>query len=182
MSVTVKWGRDRLAFALPPKDTPLSAIRQSLREYTQLHAFKLVHKGAVLTDDQATIAQYHITAGSVLMLIPTADDALHQPQAPSSQESALLATVSTELATLRSTLLPELNQLLAAGLSSQFPAKDYLRLGELLLQSLLRLDALAPERDWEQARKHRKDAVKEVQGLLDALDETIAARKAAGLQ
>ncbi|RXW14453.1 hypothetical protein EST38_g11400 [Candolleomyces aberdarensis] len=177
MSVTVKWGRDRLAFALPPKDTPLSAIRQSLREYTQLHSFKLVHKGAVLKDDQAPISHYHIAAGSVLMLLPTADDV---PVMPSSQESALLTTISTELATVRSSLVPELNQLLAAGISSQAPAKDYLRLGELLLQSLLRLDGLAPETG--QARQQRKEAVKEIQALLDALDETIAARKAAGLQ
>ncbi|KAJ3503380.1 hypothetical protein NMY22_g18268 [Coprinellus aureogranulatus] len=52
---------------------------------------------------------------------------------------------------------------------------------KLLLQSLLRLDGIAPERDWHTARKARKEAVKEVQALLDCLDDTIAARKAAGL-
>jgi hypothetical protein len=44
------------------------------------------------------------------------------------------------------------------------------RLGEMLLQSLLRLDAINAEGEWEQARLERKKAVKEVQGLLDRLD------------
>lgn len=47
---------------------------------------------------------------------------------------------------------------------------EHARLGELLLQSLLRLDAINAEGEWEQARKDRKAAVKEVQGLLDRLD------------
>ena len=48
--------------------------------------------------------------------------------------------------------------------------REHIRLGELLLQSLLRLDALTPEGNWEDARLVRKSAVKEVQGLLDKLD------------
>lgn len=47
---------------------------------------------------------------------------------------------------------------------------EHARLGEMLLQSLLRLDAINAEGEWEQARKERKLAVKEVQGLLDRLD------------
>ena len=48
--------------------------------------------------------------------------------------------------------------------------QEHVRLGELLLQSLLRLDAIHSEGEWEQARKERKGAVKEVQALLDRLD------------
>lgn len=48
--------------------------------------------------------------------------------------------------------------------------QEHARLGELLLQSLLRLDAIHSEGEWEQARKERKGAVKEVQALLDRLD------------
>ncbi|KAH9892907.1 hypothetical protein C8Q73DRAFT_77011 [Cubamyces lactineus] len=48
--------------------------------------------------------------------------------------------------------------------------QEHLRLGELLLQSLLRLDAINAEGEWEDARRERKGAVKEVQGLLDRLD------------
>ena len=47
---------------------------------------------------------------------------------------------------------------------------EHARLGELLLQSLLRLDAINAEGEWEDARKERKGAVREVQALLDKLD------------
>ncbi|KAI0073373.1 hypothetical protein K474DRAFT_1700380 [Panus rudis PR-1116 ss-1] len=53
---------------------------------------------------------------------------------------------------------------------SENPEKEHARLGEMLLQSLLRLDAINAEGEWEQARSERKGAVKEVQGLLDKLD------------
>ena len=56
----------------------------------------------------------------------------------------------------------------------QAQEKDHARLGELLLQSLLRLDGIAAEGEWEQARRERKAAVKEVQMLLDRLDESWA--------
>jgi len=54
--------------------------------------------------------------------------------------------------------------------------KEHNRLGELLLQSLLRLDAIVPDTQWEDARRERKDAVREVQALLDRLDAAWAAR------
>jgi hypothetical protein len=56
-------------------------------------------------------------------------------------------------------------------LSSKIAHEEYARLGEHLLQSLLRLDAIMPESEWADARFARKGAVKEVQGLLDDLDE-----------
>lgn len=49
--------------------------------------------------------------------------------------------------------------------------EEHTRLGELLLQALLRLDAILPESEWTDARSARKTAVKEVQSLLDELDE-----------
>jgi hypothetical protein len=53
---------------------------------------------------------------------------------------------------------------------------EHTRLGELLLQSLLRLDAINAEGEWEEARKERKVAVREVQALLDKLDGAWRAR------
>lgn len=50
------------------------------------------------------------------------------------------------------------------------PDKEHSRLAELLLQSLLRLDAISADGGWDEARKMRKEAVREVQGLLDRLD------------
>lgn len=48
--------------------------------------------------------------------------------------------------------------------------QEHLRLGELLLQSLLRFDLINMDGEWVEARKERKLAIKEVQSLLDKLD------------
>ncbi|KAH6914351.1 hypothetical protein BKA70DRAFT_1261142 [Coprinopsis sp. MPI-PUGE-AT-0042] len=197
MSVSVKYGRDKLSFAIPDQNTPFSAIRQALADHTGLpyDGFKLIHKGAVIKDNNAPIYAYHIVPGSVLQLIPTAvpnEPQQHPHHHPSTShttadEKAVLSTIQSEVASVRSKLAPDLRDLLSR--ISRYPnektpepdRKECLRLGELLLQSLLRLDGIAPDRDWEQARGERKAAVKEVQGLLDALDDTVAARRAAGL-
>lgn len=44
------------------------------------------------------------------------------------------------------------------------------RLGELLLQALLRFDAINVNGEWPEARRVRKAAIKEVQEILDRLD------------
>ncbi|KAG2079174.1 hypothetical protein BDR04DRAFT_24746 [Suillus decipiens] len=55
--------------------------------------------------------------------------------------------------------------------SSKPTSSDHTRLSELLLQSLLRLDAMhLAGSDWPEARAERKAAVREVQGVLDRLD------------
>ncbi|KAH7911974.1 hypothetical protein BJ138DRAFT_849271 [Hygrophoropsis aurantiaca] len=54
---------------------------------------------------------------------------------------------------------------------------EHTRLSELLLQSLLRLDAFHfSNSDWPDARAERKAAVREVQGVLDRLDGAWAAK------
>lgn len=56
-------------------------------------------------------------------------------------------------------------------------SSDHTRLSELLLQSLLRLDAMhLAGSDWPEARAERKAAVREVQGVLDRLDGAWSAR------
>lgn len=64
------------------------------------------------------------------------------------------------------------------GVPPQEPTSlDHSRLSELLLQSLLRLDALhLPGADWPEARQQRKVAVREVQSVLDRLDNAWASR------
>ena len=54
------------------------------------------------------------------------------------------------------------------------------RLGELLLQSLLRLDLLTLDGSWTEARQERKSAVREVQVMLDRLDGSWRARQQQG--
>lgn len=43
--------------------------------------------------------------------------------------------------------------------------QEHTRLGELLLQRLLRLDAISADGQWDEARKQRKIAIKEIQGI-----------------
>lgn len=178
MSVTVKWGKERFSFALPPPDTKLSVIRTAISEYTHIpyNAFKLIYKGTVMKDDNANISQYHLTKSSSITLIAH-DHPISQPQLPHDQssEQSLINTISSELANVRTELLPSLNTLLATPREdTPLQQKEYRRLGELLLQSLLRLDALESDREWVDARNQRKAAVKEVQALLDRLDDTMA--------
>lgn len=175
MSVTVKWGKERFSFALPPPDTRLSAIRTAISEHTHIpyNAFKLIYKGTVMKDDNATISQYHLVKNSSITIIAH-DHPISQtgpPQHDQSSEQSLINTISSELANVRTELLPSLNTLLATPREdTPLQQKEYRRLGELLLQALLRLDALESERDWIDARNQRKAAVKEVQALLDRLD------------
>lgn len=65
---------------------------------------------------------------------------------------------------MREQLSPAVDHLLA---SAAGEPKEHIRLSELLLQSLLRLDAIQTDGEWDAARRERKAAVKEVQALLD---------------
>ncbi|KAF9469951.1 hypothetical protein BDZ94DRAFT_1279065 [Collybia nuda] len=175
MPVTVKWARERISFELPSPDTPLSAIRASLADYTHIpqHAFKLVHAGAVMKDDAAPISAYHLHPNSVIALIGSADaPPVATALPPLRAEQPVLNSIQAELAQVRATLAPAL----ALFLADPTHHKEHLRLGELLLQALIRLDSIAPEPAWEHARRERKDAVREVQDMLDRLDDAWAAR------
>ncbi|KAF8637998.1 hypothetical protein AX16_010630 [Volvariella volvacea WC 439] len=185
MPVIVKWGRERLSFDLPSFDIPLGDLRSHIAQYIQLgpHDFKLIHKGALLKDDSVPLSSYHIQNNSTIVLVGSKRD---EPQAPipaaappqNSQQSTI-STIQSELAAVRKQLTPAVESFLVAiaqGPPSQTHHKEHTRLGELLLQSLLRLDAIVPETQWEDARRERKTAVKEVQSLLDRLDAAWAAR------
>ncbi|KAJ6625476.1 hypothetical protein B0H10DRAFT_2001494 [Mycena sp. CBHHK59/15] len=185
--VHLKWNADRFDFDLPPPTTPLSAIRSAVAAYTHLapDGFKLVHKGALMKDDNAPISAYHLRQSSTIAVVeipspPSQPQHQQQPQppkplakqkpvAPARSEQAIISTIQTELANVRAELSPAVDDLLAM---QQQPtkAKEHIRLSELLLQSLLRLDAITTDGEWEAARKERKAAVKEVQALLDRLD------------
>ena len=109
---------------------------------------------------------------------------------PQTEESAIVA-IRAELERVRETLVPDVDTFVR-GLASSVGGEgvhtpepestaptpmDHSRLSELLLQSLLRLDALhVSGADWPDARVERKAAVREVQGVLDRLDGAWAAR------
>ncbi|PPR05840.1 hypothetical protein CVT26_010120 [Gymnopilus dilepis] len=174
MPVTVRWGTDRFEFDLPPGQIQLAAIRQSIAAYTQLpyDAFQIVHDGAVMTDDSAPVSAYHLRPNSTIAIVANADI----PAPLKNTEQALVAAIHSELASARDALLPAHQSFLRDIHSQPKPAlaKEHTRLGELLLQALLRLDAIAPEPDWHTARADRKAAVKELQALLDQLDNAWA--------
>lgn len=110
-------------------------------------------------------------------------------------EASTVAQIRSELDAVRATLQPSVDVFLsaldpaapvpaptptvaasapapqAAGTAAATPLEqEHVRLGELLLQALLRLDAITAEGEWEEARRERKGAVREVQALLDRLD------------
>ncbi|KAF8894010.1 hypothetical protein BD779DRAFT_1669512 [Infundibulicybe gibba] len=165
MVVSVHWNRERITFQLPPPDTLLGALRDSLAEYTRLppDAFKLIHNGAIMKDNSAPISAYGLHENSTIALI----GATNQPPtgATSQSEQSIVNFIRHELDHVRSTLTPDVHAFLSAP-----HEKEHNRLGELLLQSLLRLDSVSTEPAWDTARLERKLAVREVQALLDSLD------------
>lgn len=97
-------------------------------------------------------------------------------------EKHVIAQIQTELDKVRTGLLPTVDKFLDslpnhAAVPVDGLDQEHTRLGELLLQSLLRLDAIHAENEWEQARKDRKAGVREVQALLDRLDAGWKARR-----
>ncbi|KAH7888504.1 hypothetical protein F5I97DRAFT_1853140 [Phlebopus sp. FC_14] len=169
-------------------------------------SFKLVHAGAVMKDDAAPLSAYKIRENSTIALIgghavPQAPSTVPAPRPPPTQkavptEESTINAINAELDRVRSTLVPDVDAFVQAfsdspdGLppsdisSSQVvpplpkpSVLDHTRLSELLLQSLLRLDALHLSGvDWPDARQQRKAAVREVQGVLDRLDSAWASR------
>ena len=82
-----------------------------------------------------------------------------------------IALIHAELAAVRTNLSLAVDSFLAnPDQPRQAQHKEHTRLGELLLQALLRIDGVPSEGDWQHARQERKAAVREVQALLDRLD------------
>lgn len=125
-----------------------------------------------------SVSAYKLYPKATIYLIGVADSKLPQPpsQHQSRSEQSILTTIQSEFHVVRNTLLPDLDLFTAAPANQ----KEHLRLGELLLQSLIRLDNIVVESSWETARKERKEAVKEVQEMLDRLDNAWTARSTSG--
>ncbi|KAI9511185.1 hypothetical protein F5148DRAFT_975639 [Russula earlei] len=174
MSLTVKWGRERLQVTLPPLDTKLSALRQTLSELTHLppNGFKLIYAGAIMKDDDAALSAYKIRPGGTLLLLDSTPAASPSPveaatpKAPKT-ETSTINLIQAELAAVRGTIEPSVD----AFLRTPTVDAEHTRLGELLLQALLRLDAINIDSTWTEARRERKGAVRAVQGVLDRLDK-----------
>ena len=127
------------------------------------------------------VSAYGIKEKSTIAIIGGGDNAppSSKPAPERRTEETTISQIRSELENVRQKLQPDVDDFLSLLAPAETKAKDskqtdlaqeHTRLGELLLQSLLRLDAIAAEGEWEEARKERKSAVREVQGLLDRLD------------
>jgi len=189
MSIRVKWGSERLNLPLPPPETTLGELRKLVGE--QIHippsSFKLIHSGAIMKGDSFPIAAYSVRNGSTIQvvggqapIIGRTNNSRIVANAASSKptEQGVIQTIHNELDQVRKNLAPGVQSfsLVLSDKSNGPPShadnlkQEHTRLGELLLQSLLRLDAIAPDSEWVDARSARKTAVKEVQNLLTQLD------------
>lgn len=119
-----------------------------------------------------TVSTYKIRSGGTLLLLDSTPAGSPSPAAaaapkPPKTEASTIEVIRSELATVRSTLEPSVDVFLRT------PTVDaeHTRLGELLLQALLRLDAISIDSTWTEARRERKGAVRAVQGVLDRLDK-----------
>jgi len=184
MSISLKWGSERLHIAFPGDQVALGALREHISGHIGVpkERLKMIKSGAVMNDDSLTLAHYGIHAGTSITLVGSAD-VLQEPPSrrpppppkpePKTEQSTINA-IRTELAHVSSKIQPDVTTFLQYLRSPTPPAQSQLRqthamLGELLLQSLLKLDSIIPG-EWEEARKERKVAVKQVQKLLDDLD------------
>ena len=119
------------------------------------------------------VSAYGLAQNSTIAIVtPSAS----QPPPFKNTEQAQISTIQSEISAVSNSLLPAHSQFLSD--LSTYPKhsleKEHARLAELLLQALLRIDAIVPERDWDTARAHRKAAVRQLQSLLDQLDSAWA--------
>ncbi|KDQ27689.1 hypothetical protein PLEOSDRAFT_1071242 [Pleurotus ostreatus PC15] len=161
LAPTVYWegGREKLAVELSTATQSLADLRKAIAEKTHLppNSFKLIHAGAVMKDDGASLSTYKLHDKSTIVLIPSSP-----PPQPTT------TAINAELSRVRTKLKPDVTSFVQG--SAENAAKEHARLSELLLQSLLALDGLDTAKMTDDARLERKAAVNEVQDLLDQLD------------
>ncbi|KAJ4483257.1 hypothetical protein J3R30DRAFT_1753110 [Lentinula aciculospora] len=193
MHLNIKWGKERATFQIEDPSIPLSVLKNYVSEWSHLplESIKLIHSGAILKDDHAALSSYRLRPNATIQVVGSTETISFPPTAHKS-ETFTISQIQEQLFSIRSSLVPSLEkflQILPINLNSQpntmisldstanssttLPPmqKEHAKLSEMLLQSLLNLDAIALDREWEQARQERKTAVKEVQGYLDQLDD-----------
>jgi len=182
----VKWQRERFHLNFPPPTTKLGELRKYVSEQTGMppDSFKILYAGGIMKDDNAPLGAYGIEDGRTIHIIGSADPLPARPSeairdVPSKPtETSVIAIIHRELNSIHNGIGPALksfveNLNVASDMSSPKRSElefEHKRIGELLLQSLLRLDALTPDGQWTEARSERKKAVKIIQNMLDELD------------
>ncbi|KAE9411296.1 hypothetical protein BT96DRAFT_1011142 [Gymnopus androsaceus JB14] len=189
--LNIKWGKERASFELQdPSTTTLGYLKAKISEWSHLplDSLKLIHSGAVLKGDDVPLSSFRLRNGATIQVVGSAEPISTAPSGPAhNSEASTVSQIKEQLASVRSNLVPSLQKFLetlptVSNPSIPLPSdpsttnlppiqKEHARISELLLQSLLNLDAIVVDREWEQARYERKTAVKEVQGYLDQLDD-----------
>jgi len=183
----VKWQRERFHLNFPPPSTKLGELRKYVSEQTGMppDSFKILYAGGIMKDDNAPLSAYSIEDGRTIHIVGSADPLPARPSQPirdvpsKPTETSVIAIIHGELNAIHNSIGPALksfvDNLNRTSDTSPSPKRSELefehkRIGELLLQSLLRLDALTPDGQWAEARSERKKAVKIIQNMLDELD------------
>ncbi|KAI8913466.1 hypothetical protein EDD86DRAFT_245105 [Gorgonomyces haynaldii] len=114
---------------------------------------KLLHGGVLMSDHKKLLSGYNIQSGSKIMILG------EQPKTVDKQRLVIekLEGFATQCTQLASEL--------------KHDQQTLLRVGEMLLQTLLKIDSVEIEQDWEEARQKRRETVKLVQGFLEQVDK-----------
>ncbi|KZV74411.1 hypothetical protein PENSPDRAFT_648044 [Peniophora sp. CONT] len=129
--------------------------------------------------EESTIAQIRAELAQVQSnLQPGVDAFLASLSSPTSATTTSSAAAPQPIATVTSAPAPAETPPVLQGAKTL--NEQHAKLGELLLQALLRLDAINIESGWPDARAERKGAVKNVQGILDRVDGAWRDAKAKG--
>lgn len=111
------------------------------------------------------------------LFIPEQPSQAKKGPTPTFDEMLIVSLIHAEMSKVRTEFSPAVGVFLYPSLPNtdltsegkQAKLTERKRLSELLLQCLLRLDGFNVERGWQEARRERKEAVNEVQALLDRL-------------
>ncbi|KAF9339106.1 hypothetical protein BGZ89_001556 [Linnemannia elongata] len=191
----IRWSGERYLIDFEGRilgQVQLKELREICRDLTgvPLGGLSLSHAGAVMKDDNAPLSCFGIKAGTKIIvhgIKPTPEQIKEMTTNGDPEEYALILRITNSLQKSRdfveehqSKYEQEVQDYLASKpapfvMSSMPPARKKLHdyhgmLSELLLQALLALDGVTCKPDFEVARVKRREAVKETQRLLDAMD------------
>ncbi|KAF9934183.1 hypothetical protein FBU30_003207 [Linnemannia zychae] len=191
----IRWNGERYLIDFEGRalgQVQLKELLEICRELTgvPLGGLSLSHAGAILKGENAQLSSFAIKAGSKIIVHgvkPTPEQIKEMTTSGDPEEYAVVLRISNSLQKSRDFVAEhqqkyedEVNAYLASKpgpfvMSAMPPARKKLHdyhsmLSELLLQALLALDGVTCKPEFEVGRVKRREAVKETQRLLDAMD------------
>ncbi|KAL0089392.1 hypothetical protein J3Q64DRAFT_1728409 [Phycomyces blakesleeanus] len=181
LTIELKWSSKRFTFQFEDENelekTTVRELKAKCQKVTEVKSdfIKLLANGAVMRNDEMTLADYNIRDRAKVMMMGS----LQKNKKESHEQEVLIKLQS---------IRPKIGRALAALEDYQLTVEGYLvkaerdvkkterllyhgrGLGEELMQILMQLDTLLCESLSQAIRQERKDNVNTVQGLLDRLD------------